>query len=251
MPTCPLCSEQILVSANERPDLKVDEHIRSGCQTHLLKEQKAQARAIRQATKHCNFQSCRNPNNYEVVRCSKCQVRFCLTHRQTTSHSCPNIDGPPRARRQNAAASRLLAKIQDQKAQKAKARESKTKRRPKKAITKRPLRSRPPWGDPKILSSDRFHLEIHFPVKPYDPRRANEYESCSMWFNKNHTVGRVLDSVCRHTNIENRNNQAGQPKLQVFHNRTGGQLPYDIPLHLLMGEVNPGDTIRIALEGVD
>jgi hypothetical protein len=100
-------------------------------------------------------------------------------------------------------------------------------------------------GDNSLAKQNRFHLEVSYPKRPYAP--TLEYFDQSMWFNKNHTVGRVLDEVCKYASVENRNNQANQPKLRIVHNRTGGQLPFDIPLHLLTPELNPGDTIRLVV----
>ena len=237
MPKCPLCNKRVMVTVNQRPDQIMDQHIRQGCKTHLVEEERARARAIRSA-KFCEAPSCSNPNNYDTVNCKTCRKQFCLTHRGG-AHTCIK-PAAPEVKTKNGAASRLLAKLRGGK----EGEDPRRKRAKAKVESTRRAGRNKPVGDPRLMDADRFYLEVLYSSSPYAPQ-AQPSATISMWFNKSHTVGRVLDSVCRQTNIENRNNQPNQSKLHLVHNRTGAQLPYDIPLHLLSPELNQGDTVKL------
>jgi len=246
MPTCPLCSNKILLSVNEKADQKVDQHIRSGCKLYLLKDEKSRTKAKIKKSKHCDQEHCQNLPRYDTIKCRKCQLQFCLTHR---SHKCSKA--PTKQPKTNSAATRLLMKLrgghpgQDRKERAQAKLASAAKNKNKNKILRRTAR-KTPSGDPRLDERDRFYLEIQYPKKPYSS--VVDMDSISMWFNKNHTIGRVLDSVCREAHIENRNNIPDQPKLQILHTRTKSTLPYDIPLHLLTGHLNQGDTIQVTTQ---
>jgi hypothetical protein len=71
--------------------------------------------------------------------------------------------------------------------------------------------------------------------------------SCSI---RKYTIGRCLDSVCKHTGVPNRNNEAGAPKLALATAPLSAAeaptpLPSDIPLELLLAQLPSGSTILL------
>ena len=96
-------------------------------------------------------------------------------------------------------------------------------------------------GNKNIESGDRFYVEINF-------SKALNKKPLTMFFNKNKTVGRILDEICDERNIKNKNHIASARQLVILCVRTNGILPSDIKLHLMEPEFQSGDTILLKYE---
>jgi len=109
-------------------------------------------------------------------------------------------------------------------------------------VTKERLRMRNvAIGNNKVDSKDRFYVHVLF------SKTINKKE-ITMFFNKNKTVGRILDEICDERKIKNENHKPDANKLIIECVRTKGILPFDISLDLLQPEFMSGDTILIKYE---
>ncbi|KAI8867183.1 hypothetical protein GQ42DRAFT_115813, partial [Ramicandelaber brevisporus] len=81
VPTCPICSQPVPVRKGEDPNLRMDIHIRNGCQ-------KAPQTVTGQVyNKPCAVPSCASKNLVTSV-CKRCSKQHCLTHRLESAHKC-------------------------------------------------------------------------------------------------------------------------------------------------------------------
>ncbi|KAJ5068054.1 zinc finger an1-type domain 2a [Anaeramoeba ignava] len=78
VPSCPICGKVVIVKPNEDVNNIVNQHIESGCKTHLSKI----GHKFR-----CTFPGCGKREPFEA-RCSKCGKNFCLNHRNPLHHNC-------------------------------------------------------------------------------------------------------------------------------------------------------------------
>lgn len=232
MPQCPLCSKFVKVKATDSVDAIVNAHILSGCVSHLL-EKSSEEKKKTASKKHCGLKGCSNPNKFDTLICAKCRKQFCLSHRHEESHNCPGAGQP--GKKTNSAASRLLASI------KGKPKKAKKPLNPKILLMKVKMRA---VGDSGVKESDRFFLEVEFPEVSLTGV-AMKKKPLSMWFNVNWTIGKVVDSICKKSGLENRNNDAKAKKLNVYSKRTQAQFPHDIALSLLQPELCNGDTVQL------
>ena len=99
-------------------------------------------------------------------------------------------------------------------------------------------------GNNNIDIKDRFYMEILFS----DKLKNKKLKSITMFFNKNKTVGRILDEICDKKKIRNNNHLPNKRKIVVYCKRTNGILPNDIKLELMEPEFMSGDTIIIKYE---
>lgn len=249
MPQCPICKEYLKVSMEKgNADAIVNEHILQKCKTHLLlKRTISEEERVKQRRK-CNV--CKNLKNFDNVRCVKCQKLHCLEHRAPETHKCPSLkiaSGP--GKRTNVAASRLLAKIQASKATKTTTTtttsKSKKKKKKKKKQSAAALK-RKAIGDSNIKSEDSFFLIIEFPLTSITGKPMKQKPDQGMIFNRKWTIGRVVDNICKHNGLINRNNEAKAKKLHVFSSRTDAQFPHDISIQLLDPELRKDDRVRLA-----
>jgi len=244
MPQCPVCGQFVKVTAGQNADAIVNQHILQNCKS-LVMESTTEAKQKEKKLKECGLKGCHNPDGYDTIVCSGCQKKFCLTHRLPDSHDCSHRT-PATKHKGNSANSRLLEKLKD-----------KTKPRPeKKTVTKHSASSAAVQrirvglkavGDAKVKQEDRFYLEVEYPeVDPVGV--ALHVKPSSHWFDKNWTVGKIIDVICKHANIENRNHEQNSKKLIILSKRGGLELPYDIPLGLLDPTLVTGDTIVLAVQ---
>jgi len=242
MPQCPVCGKFVKVTVGQLPDAIVNQHILQGCKG-LLMETASEAKQKERTLKHCGWKTCQNLEGYDVVECTKCHQKYCLTHRLPESHECANVTHGPVKTKGNAAASRLLDKLKD----KSKSRpDDKKKAKPVNAAAQRMRVGLKAVGDERVKVDDRFYLEVEYPE--VDPSgMALHVKPSSHWFDKNWTVGKIIDLICKHADIENRNNEQDAKKLIIISKRGGNELPYDIPLKLLDPELVTGDTIQLCV----
>eukprot|EP00457_Paulinella_chromatophora_P010558 gb/GEZN01010666.1/.p1 GENE.gb/GEZN01010666.1/~~gb/GEZN01010666.1/.p1 ORF type:complete len:308 (-),score=24.14 gb/GEZN01010666.1/:271-1194(-) len=254
IPLCPACKQYVMVRPEQSPDAIVNDHIASNCARHLLSTAEAERKDYIRKKKSCGVPSCRNENKakYDTLICNVCKQQYCLTHRLGDDHDCAEV--MRRGVKVNNSATALLAKLRgnreaasrlDQQRQARQAVRSGLTGSRAKAATLMYM------GDEGIKHSDRFHLEVRYPKK-YGAKR---YKAQSMYFNQAWTIGRVIDNICRHLNVENRNNQAGALELYLSKEQRSEdeeaptmrtEFPTDIPLELLQPSLKPGDTVRLA-----
>ncbi|VDD93714.1 unnamed protein product, partial [Enterobius vermicularis] len=79
VPICPLCGKAVPVARDELPDEPMNRHIETGSQS-----------SRGQIYKHrCAVKTCRR-RELVPMRCEKCGLNFCLSHRFPADHDCGN-----------------------------------------------------------------------------------------------------------------------------------------------------------------
>ncbi|EDQ92298.1 uncharacterized protein MONBRDRAFT_3192, partial [Monosiga brevicollis MX1] len=76
---CPLCQQQLAVVRGEDPNMTVERHLASNCQTGV-------ARSAPQS-KGCAVPKCRK-KEFIAVTCPDCKRKFCTQHRFPEDHAC-------------------------------------------------------------------------------------------------------------------------------------------------------------------
>lgn len=252
MPQCPVCTQYIKVPQGLSADIVVNRHINSGCNSDLLEKSEKEKKKIRK-NKQCGV--CRNPENYDTMICATCRKQFCLTHRHSDSHKCVPPNSSTRASKGGTTvASRLLSMFGM--GGSSTRHETKSEEPPsKKAVSNQNSASAQAAnrlqmkmkaiGNENIKEENRIYFEVIFPTtdifgKPLAMPVRN------IWFDKNWTIGRVIDDICDRSSLENRNNEKNAKKLNLFSKRNQAQFPYDIPIELLAPELSSGDSVLIA-----
>ncbi|KAH8412596.1 hypothetical protein KR009_003554 [Drosophila setifemur] len=77
VPICPLCREPVPTPPGVEPDVTVGQHIDQQC--------RSESRKI--YTNRCHAKGCKR-KELIPVKCSQCEVNFCLRHRHTSDHDC-------------------------------------------------------------------------------------------------------------------------------------------------------------------
>ncbi|KAH8266635.1 hypothetical protein KR018_004800 [Drosophila ironensis] len=77
VPICPLCREPVPTPPGVEPDVTVGQHIDQQC--------KSESKKI--YTNRCHAKGCKR-KELIPVKCSQCQLNFCLRHRHTSDHNC-------------------------------------------------------------------------------------------------------------------------------------------------------------------
>ncbi|OLY83223.1 Proteasome subunit alpha type-6 [Smittium mucronatum] len=83
VPTCPLCNAPIPITRGENPNFRVEAHIRNGCK----KVPGTTSNKPVYRSEKCNVHSCKT-KGMVFTNCSKCQKKYCLTHRHEADHDC-------------------------------------------------------------------------------------------------------------------------------------------------------------------
>lgn len=76
-PECPLCGVTLGLKKGEDPNVRMEQHIASGC---------ASPTTERRSNK-CSFKGCKKRELVPVV-CANCSLNFCLRHRMDRDHNC-------------------------------------------------------------------------------------------------------------------------------------------------------------------
>ncbi|XP_064637658.1 AN1-type zinc finger protein 2A-like [Lineus longissimus] len=98
VPVCPLCNKPIPVKPNQLPDIAVNEHIDSDCQSDPAKERRGKVYSNRCSSKGCK------QRELIPVSCDKCHKNFCLRHRHESDHDCKGFEDSGRGVSKAAAA---------------------------------------------------------------------------------------------------------------------------------------------------
>eukprot|EP00163_Fabomonas_tropica_P002507 TRINITY_DN1191_c0_g1_i1.p1 TRINITY_DN1191_c0_g1~~TRINITY_DN1191_c0_g1_i1.p1 ORF type:complete len:387 (+),score=79.50 TRINITY_DN1191_c0_g1_i1:1130-2290(+) len=92
-------------------------------------------------------------------------------------------------------------------------------------------------GSKRIPANKRFYLRVLY-------RRGTETRAQDMFFDKEWTIGRVLDVAAESSGLENMNNNPKQPKLSIYTVQHWAPLPTDVPLSLLTSaDFQQGDSV--------
>lgn len=221
-------------------DLKVSEHLDSGCTRHIVQTLDKTGKVKKKRPRVCTMKKCKAKS--APVRCRKCHNMFCIKHRHPDMHKCASLQ-PTKS---TASEHPLLQKFRGAVFGSAGKPEPKPKAKKKKrtntkaaALIKMRKLKDTSVGDKRIGMSDRCYLEVKFAPEVADVKDV------SIFLNKKHPVGRCLDDICKAGGVVNRNNDPTAQKIGIL-SKFGGFLPMDIPLHLLEPQLSSGDTVTIS-----
>ncbi|KAF0471867.1 an1 zinc finger protein [Gigaspora margarita] len=201
----------LLVPQNETEDKILEEHKQSNCTLHLLS-------SIPSATqKKCNLKLCNNKSSEGGVMiyvvCDGCGDMFCLKHRHPPTHQCAslNIASENKVKRREMA-EELIAKYfkktnsdtndntsTSSTSSKSQSFTAKPKKKGNKMIEVMKLKSKA-QGDSSIPTDARLYLNVEF-------LNNSNVVNKPMFFNKNWTIGKVLDKTAIEGKFRNENNR--------------------------------------------
>lgn len=84
VPVCPLCSEPVVSTRNELPDIAVSQHIDQFCKFNDKLKNHSKPKSNLQS---CSFKSCKQ-KDLIYLECKDCRSKFCIKHRHPSDHSC-------------------------------------------------------------------------------------------------------------------------------------------------------------------
>ncbi|PNS14276.1 AN1-type zinc finger protein TMC1 [Sphaceloma murrayae] len=203
--------------------------------------------------KQCAEVSCKtliDTPRTQGVQCEKCNRRYCLKHRFEEDHDCKNlkpIGAVPQIEQQR---ERGLAALNKLKAWGASKKSSFTVPQTKsKAAAAAQVKAtqdlkRTAKGDDKVPAENRVYLH----VEAEKETTTSKLQNGKFFYNKEWTVGRVLDLAAKSLQVANENNRGGgeERKLRVFHVEGGRLLEFS---ERLGTSVQSGNTI-VLLRGV-
>ncbi|KAF2195961.1 hypothetical protein GQ43DRAFT_485312 [Delitschia confertaspora ATCC 74209] len=177
------------------------------------------------------------------VHCSGCNRDYCLKHRMEEDHDCRNVT-PAGARPQNAmqarqaqglaAFNRLKAWAADKRAQEGKRKEAsaslglgglfKSKKVGTGKVAEDAALKRAAKGDASVPQDKRLYLYVEASADT----TKSKYPTGKFFYNKEWSVGRVLDAAAKSLQVENINNRSNneEDKLRVFHVQSGQLLKF-------------------------
>lgn len=211
----------------------------------------------------CSKPTCKNLINTTRQRanhCERCNRDYCLSHRHEEQHDCSTLT-PIGARpttvqqRTQTALSKLKLWAENKRAEDAKRRSA-----PKKtgffsglgasksaavsAQTELNTLKRLAKGDAKVAPEKRIYLYVEASSETTNAR----YPTGKFFYNKDISVGRVLDMAAKALMVENVNNRSEreEDKLRVFHVEAGRLLKFSEKL----GDVVVNGNMLVLLRGV-
>ncbi|GBC07236.1 hypothetical protein RclHR1_07320009 [Rhizophagus clarus] len=219
----------------------LEEHLKSNCVLHLLSSTSIEKQK-------CFIAECRNKSEGGVmvyVICDGCGEAFCLRHRHPPAHQCESLDVASNEKaKRRVLAEELISKYKKKSASKSDNTGSTSKnvttnkpQKKNKKIEVMKLKSKA-QGDSSIPASTRVYLSVDF---PHDSKVSNK----PMFFNKEWTIGKVLDKIAAAGKVTNNNNKLpldDPNRLILVNKETGNMLEMDKKL----GEiVENGDNIYL------
>ncbi|CAG8500238.1 1496_t:CDS:2 [Ambispora leptoticha] len=225
----------LLIPHDKTVEETLTEHQSSRCTLHLLSGLPSTIR------KKCGLSECKSVNESDTfvfVICDGCGEMFCLKHRYPASHQCSSLNVASEAKAKRRAKAEEI-KAQYLRASKAAVVNSKSKTTSTKSslvnLTTNPINEKPKkksskivevmklkakaQGDQSIPHDSRVYLYVHFP-------RDSNVSTKPLFFNKNWTIGKVLDRIAIAGKISNTNNRLtfGDPNFLLLYNKETGQL---------------------------
>ncbi|GAM88356.1 hypothetical protein ANO11243_063890 [Dothideomycetidae sp. 11243] len=183
------------------------------------------------------------------VHCQTCNRRYCLKHRFREDHDCKNLKplgARPQLDAQKEKGIAALEKLRAWGAAKASSM-SMPQLKPRPAATQLKAINelkRAAKGDDKIPLEKRIFVHVEAEKQTL----SSKLQSGKFFYNKEWSVGRILDMAAKSLQVQNLNNRGGgeEEKLRVFHVEGGRVLEYS---EKLGGSVQTGNTI-VLLRGV-
>lgn len=187
------------------------------------------------------------------VGCTNCNRQYCLKHRLREDHDCAKLT-PIGARPASSSNS------QAQNVEKARAAFSRLRawgKEKQTAVLPKPKPSsnssrlvalnqlkKTAKGDDKIPTDQRIYLHVEAEAAT----TTSKFPKGQFWYNKEWSVGRVLDAAAKGLQVQNVNNRGGgeEEKLRVFHVEGGRLLEFGEKVGVGVGN---GDTV-VLLRGV-
>lgn len=180
----------------------------------------------------CSDPSCKayiNTLNSVAVACPTCNRQYCLKHRLKEDHSCSTLiplgarqlSGPTQADKAKAALAKLRIWGKGKKA--AVLPKPKPSTAASRAIALNTLK-RTAKGDAKVPVEKRIYLYVEAEANT----TTSKLPKGEYWYNKEWSVGRMLDAAARNLQVENLNNHGGGEEeiLRVFHVEAGRLLGF-------------------------
>ena len=175
----------------------------------------------------CSVDGC-SKTELAPIRCSRCEVQVCLTHRAEQDHACSKY-APPKDRmvktrevvdcitKKNAAAAEAAppqAKLhRNPKAQRMAA---------KVQLMRLKQKSN---GDQSLPPEERIYLRVILP-------KGGKTPSAGAFVSRRWSMGRVIDAMASSSGVQNRNNVAGTKKLRLFRLQDGHNLSLELEKQL-------------------
>jgi len=180
----------------------------------------------------CSHPSCKtyiNTFSSVGVGCPTCNRQYCLKHRLEEDHSCSTLtplgarqsSGPTQAEKAKAALGRL--KVWGKVKQAAVLPKPKPSTAASRLIAVNTLK-RTAKGDAKVPTEKRLYLYVEAEANT----TSSKLPKGEFWYNKEWSVGRMLDAAARNLQVENLNNHGGgeEEMLRVFHVEAGRLLGF-------------------------
>ncbi|KAJ4349141.1 hypothetical protein N0V95_004836 [Ascochyta clinopodiicola] len=212
----------------------------------------------------CAREGCKtivNTARKQAVDCPRCNRRYCIAHRHEEQHDCKNL--VPIGARPSTVQQRTQSALSKLKLWAENKRNEDEKRRtgPKKsgflglgkssnsnaavsAQVELNALKKAAKGDAKVPPEKRIYLHVEAST---DTTKA-KYPTGKFFYNKDITVGRVLDMAAKALQVENVNNRGGgeKDKLRVFHVQAGRLLKFSEKI----GDVCLSGNMIVLLRGV-
>lgn len=180
----------------------------------------------------CSHPSCKtyiNTLNAVGVGCPTCNRQYCLKHRLKEDHSCSTLvplgarqsSGPSQAEKAKAALGRL--RLWGKEKQAAVLPKPKPSTAASRVLAVNALK-RTAKGDAKVPVEKRIYLYVEAEANT----TSSKLPKGGFWYNKDWSVGRMLDAAARNLQVENLNNHGGgeEEMLRVFHVEAGRILEF-------------------------
>lgn len=180
----------------------------------------------------CSHPSCKTYINTLTavgVGCPTCNRQYCLKHRLREDHSCSTLiplgarqsSGPTQAEKAKAALGRL--RVWGKEKQAAVLPKPKPSTAASRVLAVNALK-RTAKGDAKVPVEKRIYLYVEAEANT----TTSKLPKGEFWYNKDWSVGRMLDAAAKNLQVENVNNHGGgeEEMLRVFHVEAGRLLGF-------------------------
>ena len=180
----------------------------------------------------CSHPSCKtyiNTLSSVGVGCPTCNRQYCLKHRLKEDHSCSTLvplgarqsSGPTQADKAKSALGRL--RLWGKEKQAAVLPKPKPSTAASRVLAVNALK-RTAKGDAKVPLEKRLYLNVEAEANT----TTSKLPKGEFWYNKEWSVGRMLDAAARNLQVENLNNHGGgeEEMLRVYHVEGGRLLTF-------------------------
>ncbi|KAI9004643.1 hypothetical protein BC832DRAFT_557649 [Gaertneriomyces semiglobifer] len=188
------------------------------------------------AKTQCSLATCHQLTLFPST-CLKCHDKFCLQHRHPPDHQCP---GPKNQDKEKPAVLKEFERqMLERAAQKPNTSAVKTKVKKKNLTLELMKLKQKATGDQSVPQPSRIYLWVHLPKPASSP--------IPLFFSKEHTIGRMVDSISVAGNVKNVNNNGdASQRLTLFDAQNGVALSNTATMDALVKEKvlsNGGDII--------